>query len=137
MKISKDVTQKAKKLSDDNTRLRGDLDNAGVIIRELHTEIAALKADIQTYIRINGELATEAIPIVLPERMTPEDVRWDLRQSDHEDGPAGRIEHAEYIGAKMWNDCLDTISYQIANPGKAETGPTKALKDLMASKRQK
>lgn len=76
-------------------------------------------------------------PLVLPERMSPEDVRWHLRQSDHDDGPTGRVEHAEYIGAKMWNDCLDTLAYQIANTGKAVTGPTQALKDLMARKMPK
>lgn len=76
-------------------------------------------------------------PVVLPERMAPEDVRWHLKQSDHDDGEPGRIEHAEAIGAKMWNDCLDTIHYQIANPGKADTGPTKALRNLMARKRLK
>lgn len=48
-------------------------------------------------------------PVVLPERMTPEDVRWHLKQSDHDDGEPGRIEHAETIGAKMWNDCLAAI----------------------------
>lgn len=46
---------------------------------------------------------------LVPERMTPEDVRWHLKLSDHDDGPACRIDHAEEIGAKLWNDCRAAI----------------------------
>lgn len=41
----------------------------------------------------------------VPEAVTAEDVRWMLKQADHDDGPKCRIEHAEYIGAMMWNAC--------------------------------
>lgn len=48
-------------------------------------------------------------PLVLPDEVTAEDVRWMLKQEDHDDGPKCRIEHAEYIGAKMWNACRSAI----------------------------
>lgn len=46
-----------------------------------------------------------SIPAV-PDAVTAEDVRWMLKQADHDNGPSCRIEHAEYIGAMMWNACL-------------------------------
>lgn len=44
-------------------------------------------------------------PYAVPDAVTPEDVRWMLSQSDHDDGAKCRIEHSEEIGAKMWNAC--------------------------------
>lgn len=44
-------------------------------------------------------------PYTVPDAVTPEDVRWMLSQSDHDDGAKCRIEHSEEIGAKMWNAC--------------------------------
>lgn len=61
-------------------------------------------------------------PLVLPDEVTAEDVRWMLKPADHDDGPKCRIEHAEYIGALMWNACLSAIksSLQKETAGDAE-----------------
>lgn len=42
---------------------------------------------------------------LVPDEMSDEDVRGHLRMSVHSDGPVCRIEHAENVGAIMWNEC--------------------------------
>ncbi|EOC1317164.1 hypothetical protein ACI09J_001786 [Cronobacter turicensis] len=51
-----------------------------------------------------GALPAPVVPAV-PDEITPEDVRWMLKQSDIDDGPQHRTDLAHYIGAKMWNAC--------------------------------
>lgn len=69
---------------------------------------------------------------VVPDEVTAEDVRWMLKQADHDDGPKCRIEHAEYIGAMMWNACRTAMlqgAEPVSSAYKLPMGYMQGLKD--------
>lgn len=89
----------------------------------------ALAERLSAYCVYRRNTTATPAPVKLPDALTAEDVRWMLKQSDHNDGPKCRIEHAECIGAKMWNACraevlrlnaIDNTAQQYESLGKGD-----------------